>query len=191
MKECLADFRKDLPWVERLDMTNLPAEDVLSKLEGQVLGESNGDATVDDDFQREMFLWVVSCWPVVQNCAFILEVPFLWLKWSGLILIVLFAFKATVKLRRQSYRHFLCWISMAYPPRGLTITLQRWPNQTSTCRRWEPSFRKEILTGLLENTISQLQNPFFSPDQEKTDLKADDNGEVWEGQETTGAKEIW
>lgn len=56
MKQCLADFRKDLPWVERLDMTNLPAEDVLSKLEGQVLGESNGDATVDDDFQREMFL---------------------------------------------------------------------------------------------------------------------------------------
>ncbi|TWW53329.1 putative rRNA-processing protein EBP2 [Takifugu flavidus] len=57
MKECLADFRKDLPWVERLDMTNLPAEDVLSKLEGQVLGESNGDATVDDDFQREMFFY--------------------------------------------------------------------------------------------------------------------------------------
>ncbi|XP_003974419.1 probable rRNA-processing protein EBP2 isoform X1 [Takifugu rubripes] len=57
MKECLADFRKDLPWVERLDMTNLPAEDVLSKLEGQVLGESNGDTTVDDDFQREMFFY--------------------------------------------------------------------------------------------------------------------------------------
>lgn len=122
---------------------------------------------------------------------FSLELPFLWLKLSGLILIVLFTFKATGKLRRQSYRHFLCWISMAYPPRGLTITLQRWPNQTSTCRRWEPSFRKDILTGLLENTISQPKNHFFSPDQEKTDLKADDTGEIWEGQETAGAKEIW
>lgn len=56
IKQCLADFQKDLPWVERLDMTNLPAEDVLSKVEEKVLGASDGDVTVDDDFQREMFL---------------------------------------------------------------------------------------------------------------------------------------
>lgn len=56
LKQCLADFRKDLPWVERLDMTNLPAQDVLSKVEEKVLGASDGDVTVDDDFQREMFL---------------------------------------------------------------------------------------------------------------------------------------
>lgn len=56
MKQCLADFRKDLSWVERLDMTNLPVEDVLSKVEGKVPNESNGDVSVDDDFQREMFL---------------------------------------------------------------------------------------------------------------------------------------
>lgn len=56
MKQCLADFRKDLPWVERLDMTNLPAEDVLSKVKEKVLGASDEDVTVDDDFQREMFL---------------------------------------------------------------------------------------------------------------------------------------
>lgn len=55
MKQCLADFRRDLPWVERLDMTNLPAEDVLSKVEEKVLG-ADGNVTVDDDFQREMFL---------------------------------------------------------------------------------------------------------------------------------------
>lgn len=57
-KQCLADFRKDLPWVERLDMTNLPAEDVLSKAEGKGPNVTNGDINVDDDFQREMFLWV-------------------------------------------------------------------------------------------------------------------------------------
>lgn len=56
LKRCLADFRKDLPWVERLDMTNPPAEDVLSKVEGKDADVANGDVTVDDDFQREMFL---------------------------------------------------------------------------------------------------------------------------------------
>lgn len=56
MKQCLAELRKELPWVERLDMTNLPAEDVLSKVEEKVLGAADGDVTVDNDFQREMFL---------------------------------------------------------------------------------------------------------------------------------------
>lgn len=56
LKQCLADFRKDLPWVERLDMTNLPVEDVLSKAEGKVPSMKNGDVNADDDFQREMFL---------------------------------------------------------------------------------------------------------------------------------------
>lgn len=51
IKQCLADFRKDLPWVERLDMTSLPAEDIISKVEGK-----NPDVSVDDDFEREMFL---------------------------------------------------------------------------------------------------------------------------------------
>lgn len=62
LKQCLADFRKDLPWVERLDLTNLPAEDVLSKVEAKVPNVTNGNVTVDDDFQREMFLWVTITW---------------------------------------------------------------------------------------------------------------------------------
>lgn len=57
LQRCLADFRKDLPWVERLDMTNPPAEDVLSKVEGKAADVANGDVTVDDDFQREMFFY--------------------------------------------------------------------------------------------------------------------------------------
>lgn len=32
---------------------------------------------------------------------------------------------------------------------------------------------------------------FLFPDQEKADLKADDTGEVGEGQETARAKEVW
>uniref|UniRef100_A0A3Q1J9R5 EBNA1 binding protein 2 n=2 Tax=Anabas testudineus TaxID=64144 RepID=A0A3Q1J9R5_ANATE len=57
LKQCLADFRKDLPWVERLDLTNLPAEDPLSKVEGKVPNVTNGEVNADDDFQREMFFY--------------------------------------------------------------------------------------------------------------------------------------
>lgn len=55
LKHCLADLRRDLPWVERLDMTNLPAEDVLFKAEGKV--PTMKDVNADDDFQREMFFY--------------------------------------------------------------------------------------------------------------------------------------
>lgn len=55
LKHCLADLRKDVPWVERLDMTNPPAKDV-SLAEGQILNVKNGDVDAEDDFQREMFL---------------------------------------------------------------------------------------------------------------------------------------
>lgn len=57
LKQCLADFRKDLPWVERLDLTNLPVEDVHSKAEGKVPAGANGELDADDDFQREMFFY--------------------------------------------------------------------------------------------------------------------------------------
>uniref|UniRef100_A0A3Q1HFQ0 EBNA1 binding protein 2 n=1 Tax=Acanthochromis polyacanthus TaxID=80966 RepID=A0A3Q1HFQ0_9TELE len=57
MKQCLADLRKNLPWVERLDLTNLPAEDILSKAEGKVPALANGEVNADDDFQREMFFY--------------------------------------------------------------------------------------------------------------------------------------
>ncbi|XP_029988061.1 putative rRNA-processing protein EBP2 [Sphaeramia orbicularis] len=54
LKQCLADFRKDLPWVERLDLTNLPTEDVLSNVEAK---PTNGEVNADDDFQREMYFY--------------------------------------------------------------------------------------------------------------------------------------
>lgn len=57
LKQCLADLRKDLPWVERLDMTNPPAEDILSKVEGKVPDVTNGEVNAEDDFQREMFFY--------------------------------------------------------------------------------------------------------------------------------------
>ncbi|XP_040926514.1 probable rRNA-processing protein EBP2 [Betta splendens] len=57
LKQCLADFRKSLPWVERLDLTNPPAEDVFSKVDGKVENLANGDVNADDDFQREMFFY--------------------------------------------------------------------------------------------------------------------------------------
>ncbi|XP_075944473.1 putative rRNA-processing protein EBP2 [Anarhichas minor] len=57
MKHCLAELRKDLPWVERLDMTNLPAEDVFSNAEGNIPSVKNGVVDADDDFQREMLFY--------------------------------------------------------------------------------------------------------------------------------------
>ncbi|KAG7513877.1 putative rRNA-processing protein EBP2 [Solea senegalensis] len=57
LKQCLAEFRKDLPWVESLDMTNLPAEDLISKADGQAPAGVNEDINADDDFQREMFFY--------------------------------------------------------------------------------------------------------------------------------------
>ncbi|XP_076026317.1 putative rRNA-processing protein EBP2 [Genypterus blacodes] len=57
LKQCLANFRKQLPWVERLDLTNPPAEDVLTKAEGALAAPANKDVNADDDFQREMFFY--------------------------------------------------------------------------------------------------------------------------------------
>ncbi|XP_071371087.1 probable rRNA-processing protein EBP2 [Centroberyx affinis] len=57
MKHCLAGFRKDLPWVERLDLTNLPADDIIAKAEGKVPGAASGEVNAEDDFQREMFFY--------------------------------------------------------------------------------------------------------------------------------------
>jgi len=57
LKQCLADLKRDLPWVERLDLTNLPAEDVLANVEGKAPSVANGEVNADDDFQREMFFY--------------------------------------------------------------------------------------------------------------------------------------
>ncbi|XP_029906282.1 putative rRNA-processing protein EBP2 [Myripristis murdjan] len=57
LKHCLANFRKGLPWVERLDVTNPPAADVVAQAEGKLPTADNRDVNADDDFQREMFFY--------------------------------------------------------------------------------------------------------------------------------------
>lgn len=57
MKQCLADFRKSLPWVERLDLTNLPVPDIVAKAEGRLLPSDSGTVNAEDDFQREMYFY--------------------------------------------------------------------------------------------------------------------------------------
>lgn len=56
LKQCLADFRKTLPWVERLDLTNAPAEGI-TQAEGKAQHSTNGEVSADDDFKREMFFY--------------------------------------------------------------------------------------------------------------------------------------
>ncbi|XP_017558886.1 probable rRNA-processing protein EBP2 [Pygocentrus nattereri] len=58
LKMCLAEFKKNLPWVERLDLTNHPAVDVLAKIEGTLnKKQSSGEIDAEDDFQREMYFY--------------------------------------------------------------------------------------------------------------------------------------
>uniref|UniRef100_H2ZZ20 EBNA1 binding protein 2 n=1 Tax=Latimeria chalumnae TaxID=7897 RepID=H2ZZ20_LATCH len=57
LKRCLSEFRKDLAWVERLDMTNGPAPDIVAKAEGRQPGQESSEVNVEDDFQREMFFY--------------------------------------------------------------------------------------------------------------------------------------
>ncbi|CAL8396139.1 unnamed protein product [Boreogadus saida] len=56
IRQCLAELSTSLPWVERLDLTNLPAEDILAQAEGK-LPAGDGTVNADDDFQREMFFY--------------------------------------------------------------------------------------------------------------------------------------
>ncbi|XP_061593220.1 probable rRNA-processing protein EBP2 [Cololabis saira] len=58
LKHCLAEFRRNLSWVERLDVTNSPAEDQLPKAEEKVQANAtNGELNAEDDFEREMFFY--------------------------------------------------------------------------------------------------------------------------------------
>uniref|UniRef100_A0A671KBD6 EBNA1 binding protein 2 n=1 Tax=Sinocyclocheilus anshuiensis TaxID=1608454 RepID=A0A671KBD6_9TELE len=64
LKKCLAEFKKNLPWVERLDLTNYPAVDFVAKAEGRAQqAEGSEDVNAEDDFQREdaqaAVLWVL------------------------------------------------------------------------------------------------------------------------------------
>ncbi|XP_069794828.1 probable rRNA-processing protein EBP2 [Narcine bancroftii] len=54
LKQCFEDFKKNLNWVERLDVTNGPADDIIAKAEGRCLGQETSDIDPGDDFQREM-----------------------------------------------------------------------------------------------------------------------------------------
>ncbi|XP_051989493.1 probable rRNA-processing protein EBP2 [Xyrauchen texanus] len=58
LKKCLAEFKKTLSWVERLDLTNSPAVDIVAKAEGrQQQTEGNEAINAEDDFQREMYFY--------------------------------------------------------------------------------------------------------------------------------------
>ncbi|XP_030630304.1 putative rRNA-processing protein EBP2 [Chanos chanos] len=56
LKQCLADFKKTLPWVERLDLTNVPAADIVAKAEGRQITPGE-EINAEDDFQREMYFY--------------------------------------------------------------------------------------------------------------------------------------
>ncbi|XP_052405660.1 probable rRNA-processing protein EBP2 [Carassius gibelio] len=58
LKKCLAEFKKSLPWAERLDLTNYPAADIAAQAEGRAQqAEGSEDVSAEDDFQREMYFY--------------------------------------------------------------------------------------------------------------------------------------
>ncbi|XP_072366953.1 probable rRNA-processing protein EBP2 [Scyliorhinus torazame] len=57
LKQCLEDFKQDIEWVERLDMTNGPAADIIAIAEGKSVTQERSDIDPDDDFQREMYFY--------------------------------------------------------------------------------------------------------------------------------------
>ncbi|XP_078417199.1 putative rRNA-processing protein EBP2 [Cetorhinus maximus] len=57
LKQCLGDFKKNIEWVERLDMTNGPAADIIAMAEGKSVKQERSDIDPDDDFQREMYFY--------------------------------------------------------------------------------------------------------------------------------------
>ncbi|XP_016333531.1 putative rRNA-processing protein EBP2 [Sinocyclocheilus anshuiensis] len=58
LKKCLAEFKRNLPWAERLDLTNYPAVDIVAKAEGRAQQpEGSEDVSAEDDFQREMYFY--------------------------------------------------------------------------------------------------------------------------------------
>ncbi|XP_034780532.1 probable rRNA-processing protein EBP2 [Acipenser ruthenus] len=57
LKQCLADFKKDLAWVERLDLASRPLPDIMAKADGKLTTLDSGEIHAEDDFQREMYFY--------------------------------------------------------------------------------------------------------------------------------------
>lgn len=59
LKQCLAEFKRDLEWVERLDVTLGPVPDVSEPQPTPQNKDQKKGVNPEDDFQREMSLYVV------------------------------------------------------------------------------------------------------------------------------------
>ncbi|KAM6962428.1 putative rRNA-processing protein EBP2 [Aplochiton taeniatus] len=57
LKQSLANISKTLPWVERLDLTNQPAEDIFATPETKQTAKTSEAIDSNNDFQREMFFY--------------------------------------------------------------------------------------------------------------------------------------
>ncbi|TRY97566.1 hypothetical protein DNTS_002601 [Danionella cerebrum] len=58
LKKSLAELKKNLPWAERLDLTNPPSADITVKEEARAQQpQRSEDINTEDDFQREMFFY--------------------------------------------------------------------------------------------------------------------------------------
>ncbi|XP_078074726.1 putative rRNA-processing protein EBP2 [Mustelus asterias] len=57
LKRCLEEFKKNMEWAERLDMTSEPAVDIVAIAEGRSVAQQHSDIDPDDDFQREMYFY--------------------------------------------------------------------------------------------------------------------------------------
>ncbi|KAG2461761.1 EBP2 protein, partial [Polypterus senegalus] len=54
LKNCLADFKKDINWEERLDITKGLGPDIMATIDSKNNVDDNSEVNAEDDFQREM-----------------------------------------------------------------------------------------------------------------------------------------
>lgn len=57
LKLCLREFQRNLPWVERLDLSNSPAADIVAQAQGAAAAQDMEQINTEDDFQREMYFY--------------------------------------------------------------------------------------------------------------------------------------
>lgn len=106
--------RAELPWLERLDVTSQPPP--------PEEGDAEGD--VQDDFQRELHLWVTSCYSSIELSEWNMPMP----QPSGLLGVPYCGCKPSPWIHRSQLK-FVSWGRKVhfYCPSTLTLRMQfRW-----------------------------------------------------------------
>nr|BAG58067.1 unnamed protein product [Homo sapiens] len=71
LKQCLAEFKRDLEWVERLDVTLGPVPEIGGSEAPAPQNKDQKAVDPEDDFQREMSLYV--CFQMLEKLRILVQ----------------------------------------------------------------------------------------------------------------------